>query len=255
MIRPAVLMTSVALVLGAPSSSLASCMSPQPFLAPASGATLPADPVVFLFVPEGLYGSPQVTMAIDVASAGSAVTHQVEQVSHNPAFTTYRIGLAARETKDLKIAVTFDLGGHPLRSYEGRYRVAASLPEPVRTARRLAPPAYEHSSWTCSYQSTWNLETSVDAPAYRIEWAQSLEDYQAGQRSSVVLPGHVRRFWTEDRRPPGRPKVELGHLDCMDHTLVWPGPRIWVGVWALLPDGSEVPLTDEPIPLSKPQKG
>jgi hypothetical protein len=255
MIRPALLVASVALAVAAPSAVRASCMSPQPFLAPGDGATLPADPMIFLFVPEGLYGDARVTMAIDVARAGSAVAHQVEQVSRNPAFTTYRISLATRAPGDLQVAVDFQLGSAPLRSYAARYRVAEEVPAAKPREPGLARPEYESSSWTCSYQSTWNLKPSVDAPAYRVEWAATAEAYAVGQRSFVVLPGHVGRFWREDHRPLGPPQLELGHLNCMDMTLAWPGDRVWVGVWALSADGGEVPLTDEPIPLAKPREG
>lgn len=253
--RKLVLGLALMLAGALPEAARASCASPRPFFAPTDGSILPANPVVFLFVPGFLQGD-EIEIELDVANAGRSTSSWSDVVSESPAFRTYRIEIAAPAGSELRVQASFRINELPLYAIESRYRVADVEPPDAGPAIPMKRPQYEHSSWTCSYQSTWNLTPQVDAPAYRVEWAPTKDAYQARARETIVVPGRMNGFW---RPYPGRSEgpalVQLGHLDCMDHTMVWPGAHIWVGVWALLPDGSEIALTDAPIRLTKPLEG
>jgi hypothetical protein len=247
---------AVVIAVAAPVPARASCASPQPFVAPADGSMLPRDPTVFLFVPAFLAGE-EFETEIDVSIDGRSASYWPELVSASPAFHTYRITIATGAGSDLLVRAAFRIGEAPFNEIESRHRVADVEPPDFGVESAMARPERAYSSWMCSYQSTWNLRPQVDAPAYRVEWAATREAYDGGARSTVVLPGRMGGFWTYPGRDPAPApaEVQLGHADCMDHTMVWPGAHAWVGVWALLPDGREVALTDEPIRLTKPPEG
>jgi hypothetical protein len=100
-------------------------------------------------------------------------------------------------------------------------------------------------AWTCSHQEAQILTPSVAAPAYRVIYATSDEDYRAGRVDSIVLPGSIRRFYG-DRRPgdEGSLRLPLGYVSCFGETLAWPtreGTRVplYVGIIPLFSDGSQ----------------
>lgn len=246
--RPALLLGAALLL--APLSVEATCMPPLGFVSPASGTRLPANPVVFVFMPWRA-GGPE-PFAVDLSLDSGAVAHTVETVSTTAAFTTYRIAVAAAAPGTLRVSVVRPKG--VLRPIEATFPIVESIATPSPAKPQVGSPWSEQSRWTCSYQATWNLPLAPDAPAYRVEWAGSRVSYEAGARHDVVFPRRMDSFfrWDETKAEPSPPQVELGHVDCMATTVKWPGKRIWVGVWALLADGSEIELTDQPIPLLNP---
>jgi hypothetical protein len=255
MCRLALVVTMVVAPMLAPTMAHAKCAMPGAFLSPDSGATLPPNPVLYLFVPGHMAadeGDPATGVTVDLSAEGSAVANQVELVSRSPAFSTYRvtIALAAPAKLDLKITVAHVFK----RTLEASYTIAPPVPAAERASRATGRPWRESWSWTCSHQSTWNVPLAVEAPAYRVEWGYSLTDYETGPRASIVFPRRMESFFRwDDEREPSPPRLELGHVNCMGRNVTWPSRRrIWAGVWALLPDGTEIALNDEPLVLLKP---
>ena len=255
MSRMAAVVAMIVAPMMTPEVAEAKCAIPGAFLAPDSGATLPPNPVLYLFVPGHLAAEENdwaTDVTVDLSAAGSAVAHQVDRVSSSPAFSTYRVTIALATPAKLEVRVTLAHGFQ--RVLEASYSIGSSALAVEKPTRATGRPRRESSSWTCSYQRTWNVPLAVEAPAYRVEWAYWLTAYETGPRESIVFPRRMDSFFRWDDGPePSPPRVELGHVNCLGHTVSWPSRhRIWAGVWALMPDGTEIALTDEPIALSKP---
>jgi hypothetical protein len=246
----------LALTILAPAMAHAKCMPPSAFVSPPSGATLPPNPVLHVFVPSGsIPDSPDEQAAfptVDLSADGAAVASQVELVSRAPAFWTYRLTIAQQAPAQLKVII--GLPGGWKSQIEATYLIGPAQPAASVPSRATGRPARETRTWTCSHQLTWNVPLRVDSPAYRVEWAYSLEQYEAGPRASIVFPRRMDSFFNWRGEPePSPPRVELGHVDCTGTTVSWAGrKRIWAGIWALQPDGTEIALNEEPIVLLKP---
>lgn len=239
----------------APAVAHAKCMYPRPFVSPDSGATLPPNPVLYLFVPGTMTpdaGEDAEVVSVDLSADGSAVASQVELVSRAPAFWTYRVTVARATPAGLKLKVTF--AQDPERTLEASYTIGEASPAVQKPSRLMGRPWRESYFWMCSHQSTWNIPLAVEAPAYRVEWAYSLSDYETGPRAKVVFPRNLTSFFSWDDSPELPPSiVELGYVSCLGRNVSWASRRrIWAGVWALQADGTEVALNDAPLVLLKP---
>jgi len=243
MVRRLMVIATVAL-LAAPAAAHAKCMAPRAFLSPGSGTVLPPNPVLYLFVPGRVSNTPP---AVDLAVDGSAVASQVESVGSVRAFATYRVTIARETPGTLDVKVT--LADAFASVLEARYTIGEAAPAASASARGTGQPRHRSSSFVCSHHDTWDVPLGVDAPAYRVEWAYSREGYDTGPRVSAVFPRSLGSFFESSE---GEPLLQLGAVSCFGTTFHWPLTPIRLGIWALRADGTEVPLTSDPLILLKP---
>ncbi|WP_375767638.1 hypothetical protein NR798_39085 [Archangium gephyra] len=103
----------------------------------------------------------------------------------------------------------------------------------------------------CPYEHTRDLFVSLVAPLYRVTFASSREDYLAGRTRSLLIPG---RADSRDGVKTGRGLVQLGDIACFSDSFDWKKEPVFLGVTALLADGSETPLPAEPVRVEPPPK-
>ena len=223
----------------------ADCARAQVTSAPPSGAVLPPDPVVHLFLPQFLA---EPSLRVQVSVDGQEVPAAVTRVGTSPAFATLRVAIPTGRSAR-RVTVSLDEGHYP---HELSYRIDRRAARPPRAAVRLREARRVVSHWTCSYTDAWMLTLSA-APAYRVDWAPSREAFDRGEQQTTIFPGHSNQFWRADLDEPAG-HVGLGHLSCFDHTI--PAQAIerplWIKVTALHPDGSESRPWPAPRLLSSP---
>jgi hypothetical protein len=73
----------------------------------------------------------------------------------------------------------------------------------------------------------------------------------ADDETSLVLPADPGGYFRTSNFPPTDVDLALGHVSCFGHTLEWSRTR-QATIRALLPDGSEPPVTRAPIALPPP---
>jgi hypothetical protein len=107
----------------------------------------------------------------------------------------------------------------------------------------------------CPVTHTRDLAVSLRAPAYRVTFATSEEDYLAGRTRSLVIPGENEvRYEAGQVVETGRGLVRLGNISCFGDSFSWENGPVFLGVTALLSDGSETPLPPQPTRVEPPPK-
>jgi len=252
MVRTLQAVVVAALAASAPAAAHASCLA-RSFFAPQR--VLGSNPTIYLFDPMKAG-----TIRLEAKTAEAALATDAVEVSRYEAYRVLRISV--RTSSDFVLTAFRDISRTEAERLMGPQRAPSikwPITETVASARfevrtptertavasvTIAGLEFEESEWTCSFQRTRNLAPSVEAPAYRLEWALSAADYRRGQRKHLVLPG--ARAGTET-------SVKLGHLDCVGWTFPWEGPDVFVGLVALHADGSETLAAAEPFRIARDQ--
>ncbi|MGC4116740.1 MAG: hypothetical protein QM765_19705 [Myxococcales bacterium] len=222
----------------------------QAFFAPTGGAVGP-NPTLYLFSP-----IKQGELRLEARTPGGTVlATEAKEVSAYDAYRVFRIVVKSSADFTISAALELSKGGVeasarsmgldkapaiPLKQTLSRadYRVAPQRPRLRDAFAKIKGVEVEQRTWTCSFQQSRNLATSVEAPAFRLEWARSAQDYRQGRREKVVLPASRQgELWV----------IKLGHLDCVGWTFPWEGGDVFVGVAGLHEDGSETPPDPEPF--------
>jgi hypothetical protein len=243
------------LALGVAPFAQAKCAYPRAFVLPESGTALPPDATIYAFGPYGL--KPDVSGTADKASLTFAVT----ELSATEAFTAYQVRFTASHGQDVQLTISWSDDDSPQRGQLHKsvltYRIDAAWTPPPGESVAVASIEREAHSWTCSYQQTQNLTLSQPAPAYRIHWAATRHDYEAGRRRSLVFPRQMESFfwWPGAEALPSTGRVELGHVNCTGTTFAWDSSSIWLGATALYEDGTETAVPAQPIRVSRPRRG
>ena len=201
----------LALILATAQTADAKCAGPGVVFAPASGAHVSG--VTWVFVPS--YHEPTISVesrhGLDVA---------IDKVSDNDSFRAYRVSVVYSNT-DLEtvdapaytVSVDTGYGRHQRAGYRLFPGSRAAAPS---DRVLLENPAYERDAWTCSHTDAVTARPTIDAWAYRIEWARTEASYRAGKREVVVVPRSMGAFWGD---PGARAVIELGHLNCFGETV------------------------------------
>lgn len=245
------LVLSLGLVGALAASASAECAMPRTFLSPATGASLPADPVLYVFSPQWHDEAPVISVHRIDTGEDEEVEAKVELVSESGAFRVHRVQVDLDEPS---ANIGLEVVG-PYETLEARYLLNAGWKPTAARTVEITSQTHDSLMWTCSYQNSLNLELDAptDAVAFRVEWASTEDDFKAGKRESVVLPTSMSTFFSRDESAAAtKPVLELGHANCQGFTFRWADESdaaIAAGVVALLPDGTETPLTDAPTLL------
>lgn len=208
--RVALSLCALALVLGVARVAEADCAGPGLVVAPASGASTAG--VSWVFAPA------HENVEISVG-ARYGVESIVEKVSETGAFAAYRVEVRFRPVPELPPRPGYTVR---VKSAYGRSLVAGY----IRTEAGAAPTErvllenarYVKDAWTCSHTDAVIARPSVEAAAYRIEWAATEAAYRAGERSVLVVPASMSAFWGSRGENKG-PAIELGYLNCFGPTI------------------------------------
>lgn len=221
----------------------ADCRAAQSFLVPPEGTSLPADAVLYAFVP-GQLAEPSVRLEGDEEASAT-----LKRVSENETFNAYEIRLTAKKAGELEVIVSMRVDESESIYARSAYQIDPEWkrPEPAQPVT-LREPIKELRAWECSHNQTWNLYPSVEAMAYRVEFAKSPEAYRAGDRELQVFPPSLGLFF-DPHTQPDEAELKLGHANCLANTFRWPAVFVYVGVAALHPDGSVSAANDEPVEL------
>lgn len=247
MLRAAPALLAALAALAASPPAHADCASPGVATSPPTGAAVPPDPTIYVFLPAFGDGVP-LTDRIQVAADGKPIPARVEQVSRSPAFTAVRVSIDTDGQK--QIALTYDSGWE---RGEARFSITRDRRTRKRPQAVLAEVERRKDAWTCSFTDAWFLTMSTPADAYRVEWATSPVAWQRGAQTVGVFPRSGMDFWhrPEDSsaaRPTTRGSIGLGHLNCFAYTIpaaALDGP-LFVKVTGLFADGTESAPWDEP---------
>jgi hypothetical protein len=208
--RVALCLSTLALLVAAPRVVEAKCAGPGLAVAPASGASTAG--VSWVFAPA------HQEVEIDVG-ARYGVAFTVDKVSETGEFTAYRVAVRFRPVPELPPRVEYTIRVKTAygQSLLAGYVKAAAGPAPTDQVL-LEEARYVKDGWTCSHTDAVIARPSLEAPAYRIEWAPTEAAYRAGERSVVVVPASMASFWGGGKKDQ-RPAIELGYLNCFGETI------------------------------------
>jgi hypothetical protein len=105
--------------------------------------------------------------------------------------------------------------------------------------------------WTCSHTLERKLVFAHPAWAFRVVAAGSAAELASGATREVVLPRSMSAFWDQSVNE-SEVALELGYSDCYGDTFDWKRGPVVLQVRAMLPDGSEQPVTATPLAVAPP---
>jgi hypothetical protein len=171
--------------------------------------------------------------------------------SDHDGMKVYRAALGTPEPGELRIAIPL-----PNTSLEERiHQVEAALPSRAPKVPALIL-AQDSQDSLCPSELTRRLVMSDEAPAYRVVFAYSREDWLAGRTRSIVVPGQPETQYspgTKSYSLTGRHVAVLGRPSCFGVTFPW-WEELYLGLSALRADGTETPLPQEPTRVKPPCK-
>jgi hypothetical protein len=241
----AVMLAATALAV-APEAN-AKCMRPGFVLAPGTGS-VPAKPVLELMVPEGWATEVGARPTLVSRTPAQQVAIVARPDTSAPGLSTYRVEITGAVAGPLDLALV-DAAGATLEAWTLEVDPGWKAPPSSSATVKIG---HTSSRWTCSHTSTANLSFLGTAWAYRVVAASSRRDLARGATHAFVVPRSMQLFF-------GRPasgaipevNVELGYADCFGETFTWAGAVV-ANVFALLPDGTEQPVTSAPILIGAP---
>ena len=232
----------------------AKCAAPQPVIFAGADKTVPADPVLYLFWPH--HGSERIALTAR-DEKDRPLRLELTAVDKNEAFSVHRIKLTTGGARTVKLKLPEEPYSFR-RVSEWSFRVDPAWAAAAAAAANGSLAVREVStSWTCSYQLSQNLQVPQPAAAFRVAIADSEADYRAGRLRSALFPYHMRLFFApygDKPEPPAQGEIQLGHSNCVGASFTWPAHPVYVGVFALRPDGSEAAVGQAPVRLEPPRR-
>lgn len=237
LVRTVLAAAALALVGLTASPAAAKCMMPGAVLAPAFG-TVPINPVLHLMVPARTTNPPLPRVVAHRGDKQVPVTVTADTASGD--LRTYRVVITAA-AGPLKVDL-LDAQGTVLRSWTFTVDPHWQPPKVTTAAIKVT---HEASSWTCSHTRTRNLRFAGTAAAYRVVLADT------AAKTSIVVPADPGAYFHTPLVPPTDVDLALGHVSCFGDTHEWTVDKV-ATVHALLPDGSEQPVSRAPVVLAPP---
>jgi hypothetical protein len=216
---------------------------------------LPPDPVIHLFVYSGQAHDERTPLRV-LSNEGHPLAVELKRVdvAAGGGRTPVAVYQARLRTGSARAFVVYLRGERPVEfKIDPRWRGVAGAPVQI-TQIGVSTGA------VCPQELTRDLGLSVKAAAYIVEWAKSEDDYRSGKRQRRWLPFQLplaESFGVIDEeaapvQPAGR--LQLGEPACLGRNFVWPSGRpVYVGVVAILPDGSQTPLPQQPTRVAAPE--
>lgn len=236
------------MALGMPVAAQAKCALPSPALSPPAGK-VPPNPVLWLLLPAWQARQPEDQPRLRATARGKSVALRTQSDTITESLRTYRIEVSASVAGPLTVELLNEQN-------ESTHSWALTIDPAWRAPKNLPGPVvvgHEVSQWTCSHTRTRNLHFDAAAWAYRIVAAPSREALTQGQGQAFVVPRAMEQMWGYDAaRISAKASLALGHANCFGQTFDWRGGAIFATVLALLPDGSEQPVTAAPLLLDLP---
>jgi hypothetical protein len=203
-----------------PSPAQADCASPGLAFAPHAGATLPPDPIVYVFMPRWhARDSPK----LQVRSGHRELAFEASEVSATDAFVAYRLAIATQGAS--KIEIGRDLRDSP----DAFFEIDPDWVGPNERSVRVLDSKYVEDHWSCSFTDAHFL-TLTDAPAYRVQWSE------AGDTRVAIFPRDIYDFFLRgDRQADSNVgQIGLGHVSCFGQTAssrLELGSVVITGLW------------------------
>lgn len=226
------------------------CGTPMVAAGPPSGSRVPSNPTIHLFLPYARFSGDHEQGHIQVLGEGVEAT--VRRLSDSSAFEVRSVDVRTGSAKGFRIRVS-GLSREDADVLELSYQVDPEWKAPC-TPREvtLRDPVREKFFWTCSGKDVVAFHPSVDAPVYRVEWADTPEDYASGARQLAYFPHDPEALWSTSRHPDAR--IEIGYANCLGLNLpprsnrpVRASDVRFLGVAAIFPDGSTVHAATIPL--------
>lgn len=233
------LLVAILFVVAWPVAAQAKCKMPSAFFSVPGDQRVPTKPVLHLFTPpRRAVGKPPPLIVEAIDARGRKLPVKTLESTRTPAFEAFTVTATVTTPGE----VTFRARAGDDRRFEATATVTVVTDfdppptEPV-TIRHTETEAF---FWTCSSQHSQNLTPSVVAPAYRVVWAPSRSDFDAGKRRSFIAPAAMTGFFGIDRK--SKAIVELGASNCIGRTFDFEGRSVWVALQALHADGTTTSL-------------
>jgi hypothetical protein len=224
---------------------LLTCGEPHPTLAPDDGETIPVDATLYLFQPTWLEPAWIAVLGDD----GQPIAHMLEPIGdhRDTYYPAYRARLYVPDkVREVRV-----------RSSDGvthRYPVDRQWRVPRAGAVVLGESIRIRGDEECTPTDAMLFSPSEDAPAYRIEWAATRDDFRHRRINRAVVPRSYVSYVSSARAKPAA-RLAIGRVPCggvIGTHLPRTTAPIYVSVVALYADGSESPASLEPTPLPDP---
>jgi hypothetical protein len=218
-------------------------------LAPASGM-VPQNPVLWLFLPTAQAKQyvflPRIRATLNGTGPGVAVGVTPEAAGDDLA--AYRVQVVAGAAGPLKIDLLNDQSA-VVRSWS--LQVDSSWKAPSGSIAKIKV-SREQGGRSCTPTRTRNLHFPASAAAYRIVVGAVADGGAPGSSKGFVLPRALDPLWgREESRNGGSANLALGYANLFGDTFDG-SHGADITVLALLPDGSEQPVTRKPLKVLPP---
>ena len=213
----------------------AECAAPGLAFAPHTGATLPPDPIVHVFLPSWqARDSPR----LQVRSGDRDLAFEATLVTATDAFIAYRLVVATDDASEIEI------GREGRSSPDAVFEIDPDWMGPSARSVRVLDTTHVEDHWTCSFTDAHFL-TLTDAPAYRVQWSED------GETKVAIFPRDTHDFFARGDAAPDTNvgQVGLGHVSCFGRTAPSELDLSTVTVAGVWPDGlAETEAETEPEP-------
>jgi hypothetical protein len=162
------------------------------------------------------------------------------------AWGTHRVEIDATTPGLLEVGYSIPWG----RSETWLFTVDPSWKPPQAAAASISVQRVK-DEWRCSHTLERKLVFMHPAWAFRVVAAGSAAELASGATREVVLPRSMDAFY-HDRLKGSEAVLELGDVGCYGPTFDWKQGPVVLQVRALLPDGSEQPVTATPLAVAPP---
>lgn len=181
---------------------------------------------------------------------GRPLRHRLVELQSSPVFKVVRVDVETGLARTITVTYTYRGYAGAMFPREDSYTIDANYSPSRHAAVRVESFSESMYYWTCSAEALQMLSVDTVAPVFRVEWADSEDQFLRGPRQTVLLAHRTKDLAFSYGEVSVTPQLDLGYIDCAGATIDWKSP-IWVAVVAIFPDGSETPV-GKPILIPPP---